>query len=860
MNHRITPRNGSMHDYRARARSAALSPIALATLSTFCHVSAHASESASQVVASLPPRPQIQDASATEFDADALRARGIDPALAAYFSQAPRFTPGSQRVSLFVNDERRGSATATFDDQGHLCFDRTLLEQAGLIVPDALKRDKAEGGKEGEGQSAAGNAAACYDYREAFPQATTDLDPGANAVRLIVPAEALNSDAKPVDKYASGGVGGVFNYNVMSMSTTGSGANSRYTLADSEFGLNAGDWIVRSRHTFTLQDGQSNISDMYTYAQKTFVRTGGMMQAGQINVSGSLFAVPSLTGVQYFPDSALIPAPAGPSFQGITNSPSRVEVHQLGMLIYSTVVPAGPFTLSNLPLTSASADVQITVTETDGGAARTYTVPAASLTAGQRAPQGLSVAVGKVRNLGSGGGDLRAPLVATASKGWNIGTRYRVATGALVAQDYQALAGSLDVAVSGSTSANVQSLMSNSQVDHARGFNVSTSASTQLTDTLSASFSATQQTPGYRSLADTTNLSILGTPYARTRSQYTASANWSHPLLGGFAMSYSYASNYNAPSSQYATLGWNRMFGRVTASLNLQKSFNRQSYSNGAASLNNDLQFYATLSIPLGSVNVQGYSTNTGGRTRFGTSVSQTVNDYWNYSARAETNPGADGPNLSGTVNVLPRYTQASMSYSQSGWSNGAYTGQLQGGVVATREGVTFSPYAIGDTFGVVSAGELSGVRISTPQGTVWTDPRGRAVVPMLPAYQRSRIEVLTKSLPRNADLNNGIDFVDAGRGSVNFVNFGVVKTRRVLLRVTTPDGVPLPPSLAVLDDKDQYLTTSVGDGVVFLNNDAAKNLHVKLSDDKICKLRYELPVKPDLDRPFDSTTAVCDF
>ncbi|MGV2292046.1 fimbria/pilus outer membrane usher protein [Trinickia sp. YCB016] len=870
MNLRITPRSGSTYDNRAQMRPTALSPFALAAFATFCHVSASASQIApeavavvslgqqSQIAPAEPANRQPKSTPASAFDADLMRARGLDPALAAYFSQAPRFMPGPQRVSLYVNGERRGNAAATFDDQGNLCFDRALLEHAGLVVPDALKHDKEQGGKEGKEPKPAAKAA-CYDYRDAFAQATVDLDPGANAVRLIVPTEALKSDAQPVGKFESGGVGGVFNYNVMSMSTSGGGSSNRYTTADGEVGLNAGDWIVRSRNVFTQQGSVSDVSNLYTYAQKTFVRTGGMLQAGQINVSGSLFPVPSLTGVQYFPDSALIPPAPGPSFQGIANSPSRVEVRQLGALIYSTIVPAGPFTLSNLPLTSASADVHITLTETNGGAKSTYTVPAASLTAGQRAPLGLSAALGKVRNLSDVDGQ-RSPLVATASKGWNVGTRYRVAAGALVAQDYQALAGSLDAALSRNTFANVQSLASNSQLDRARGFNVSASVNAQLIGNLSGSLSATQQTQGYRSLADTLTPSTLGAPYVRIRGQYTASANWSHPLLGGLALSYSYASNYDAPVSQYATLGWNRTFGRVSASLNLQKSFNQESNSNGVSSLNNGLQFYAMLSIPLGRASVRGYSTNSGGQTRFGTNVSQTVNDYWNYSARAETNPSANGPDWGGTVNVRPRYTQASASYSQFGRGSSSYTGQLQGGVVATREGVTFSPYQIGDTFGVVSAGDLSGVRISTPQGVVWTDPRGRAVLPVLPAYQRSRIEVLTKSLPRNADLSNGIDFVDAGRGSVNFVKFGVVKTRRVLLRVTTPDGAPLPAALPVLDDKDQYLTTSVGDGVVFLNSDAAKNLQVKLADDRLCKLSYELPTKPSLDRPFDSAAAVCNF
>lgn len=43
-----------------------------------------------------------------------------------------------------------------------------------------------------------------------------------------------------------------------------------------------------------------------------------------------------------------------------------------------------------------------------------------------------------------------------------------------------------------------------------------------------------------------------------------------------------------------------------------------------------------------------------------------------------------------------------------------------------------------------------------TPQGQVWTDRWGRAVVPRLSAYSSNRVEVMTSTLPRNVDIGNG--------------------------------------------------------------------------------------------------------
>ncbi len=87
---------------------------------------------------------------------------------------------------------------------------------------------------------------------------------------------------------------------------------------------------------------------------------------------------------------------------------------------------------------------------------------------------------------------------------------------------------------------------------------------------------------------------------------------------------------------------------------------------------------------------------------------------------------------------------------------------------------MTFSPYPVRDTFALVSVGDMSGIKLSTPSGPVWTDWQGQAVVPQVNAYGRSPVEVQTRSLPRNADINNGLAMITAGRGAVDRVEFGV--------------------------------------------------------------------------------------
>jgi outer membrane usher protein FimD/PapC len=158
----------------------------------------------------------------------------------------------------------------------------------------------------------------------------------------------------------------------------------------------------------------------------------------------------------------------------------------------------------------------------------------------------------------------------------------------------------------------------------------------------------------------------------------------------------------------------------------------------------------------------------------------------------------------------------------------------------------------------VASAGDLSGVKIDTPQGPVWTDYRGYAAIPSMPAYSTSNLQIITKTLPRNVDVRNGFQEVSVGRGSVSFVDFGVVKVRRILLDIRFADGQALPRDSGIFDAEDSYVTTAVADGQVFLDKPPASALYAKTPDGRKCELVFQLPEKQDLDAAFEHVDAVC--
>ncbi len=811
-------------------------------------------------IAALP----LQAADASGFDLNMLKERGIDPQLADYFREAARFRPGVQVVTLFVNGSKRGRVDARFNTKGDLCFDVGLLDKGGLIVPSQLKKGEKPLPMPGTTAAPATTAAspACFDYKEAFPQTQVELRPGKEEVALVVPTDALRPSEDDFAGYSNGGTAAMLNYEILGVNSKFAGGGSRFMSGNAELGFNFKDWIVRSREIYTAQDGKSQRQHVYAYAQHTLMDYKSILQAGQINIANSAVSGGSITGAQIIPEGALMSLNRNNVMvEGIAQWQARVEVRQAGALIYTTIVPAGPFALSDLPLLNSGSDLEVTVVEATG-AQRRFIVPAASLHSGSLGSQrGYSFAVGRQRSFG--GSTARQPWIVTGSGGWKIGKDSNANAGLMAATSYQAGAWGMDTRIFNNTSISLQQRLSNATGEGVRGTQVSLSSSSLLSTTLSGSFSATQQTLGYRDLADTiidTSTNAGDLQHNRYRGQYTASLSWSNATLGSFNVAYSRSSLFSGVATQRVTAAWGQTFAFGTVSFNVEhnlgSSGNTDANSSNTVPINT---FYLTLSIPLGQRNVRTYVNNSSGYKRYGASYNETINEYANYTVSAERNTQNQETDLSTQASILPRYTQVNLGYSRAGSGATSMNGGLRGGMVLHQNGLTLSPYPIQDTFGILSVGDESGIRVSTPYGPVWTDPWGQAVISQMTPYASSRLEIATKSLPRNVDIKNGYKLVEPGRGSVNFVTFDTIKVRRILLNTKGADGNPLPKGAFVLDAEGQFVTTVVDDGQIFLINGVPNSkLEVSLPDGRQCSLQFELPAKADPNMFFETAEARC--
>lgn len=778
------------------------------------------------------------------FDTELLQRRGIDPKVAEYFRQAPRFGTGKQRVSLSVNGQRRGELDVRFDEDGQLCFDAALLEKGRLRLPDSFPLPAAE--------------ADCIDFVAAWPQTGFELDPATAVVGLVVPTDALSARVDPLPDYAGGGVAALLNYDITaSDSRFGSGSN-RSLAANTELGFNAGDWIVRSRQSFSSGDSSSRFDTLYSYAQRSFVNQRKILQAGQLSINSPVFSGAQIVGLQVLPETALVDnAPGAALVEGIAESQARVEVRQNGALLYSTVVPPGPFALGDLPPLSTGLPLEVTVVEADGRR-RQFTVPAAALLRPSRAAEGLSFAVGRVQPWGNRGTDSGiTPWVVSAARGWALGDDIRLSGGAIGAQGYQAAGYGLDGRVD-DWNFSLRHVRAHSRQAHVHGDQVSLAASWMLRSGLSWSASLQQRSAGYRELQESLYRSDEADTFSRASRQFTTHLSWGGATVGRFTTSYSRSLQAGGNYQDRALLSWSRQFRGVTANVNGQWSLGS---AQDSSSLSDRHAIYASLSVPLGRSRLRLTANDRDGNRRYGANYAAQVNDQLSYSASVQRNAQRGTQDVSANVNWLPRYAQAGLGYTRYGSGGQFRTGSLRGGAVLHRDGVTLSPHPIQDTFGIVRLSKpQAGVKLNTPGGTVWTDAWGRAVIAQLPAFQRSQVDVDTKTLPRNIDIDNAAADLLPRRGSVHRLDFGLSQNRRVLLQVLGSSGQPLPKGNVVANDAGEFVTAVGKNGEVYL---AGANLEGRFTsydtEGAACALSYRLPELPDPDQYYETADARCE-
>lgn len=784
-----------------------------------------------------------------EFDTSIIKDRGLDPSLGQYFSSAAKFTPGVKMVTVVVNGEKKGTVSATFGQDGQLCVSTSFLQGASLVVP----REVAKLSDDEKPDS-------CYDYTNAFPGTVITPVPAQEELDLVVPQEAIDTtgEGDQAKDYSTGGTAGILNYTAFATQNTSDNTTSETKQLMLEEGLNMHDWLFRSRQSLTEEDGTRNTDNLYAYLQHTLVDSQKIFQAGEINTGGSIFAGTAISGVQIMPEEALSPeGSSGVTVSGIARSPqARVEVRQAGRIVYSTLVPVGPFTLNDVPVIRTNAELDVTVTENDGSKNH-FVIPADAVNSHQlNSPAGLSAAVGRYR---SNGDDTSQPMLATLSDGWRVKPWLNIGTGVMTAQGYDAAALTVDTLPSNKMLLSTTLKTSMDQEHGVKGRSTTLSASYMMSSKLTTDVSMTRYSSGYRELEDS-----LEDDFQQYEGEYAAGVHFSLADFGSFSLHYSQTQGAEGNEGrQFVNAAWGKSFGRMNLNVSWQRSVNQenddQDDDRNDNSDNGDTVF-VNISMPLGGHHISAYSHTLHHETNTGLQTNGDISQSTSYSLAAERDIADRENSFNGSINSNLHYTRLGVSAGTDGPDGRNYGVALSGGVVAHQHGVTLSPWPVKDTFAIIDAGKgLAGTRINTSAGDVWTDHWGQAVVPSVNPYHKVRVELDAKSLPQDVDVENGFSELATGRGAVGHVEFNTLHVHRAMIRVKMANGGTLKKGSTVIDGAGNYAATAVDNGLLFMEDISAKPALYLTDEDsvRVCQISYTLSPEGEK-QTYENINGVC--
>ncbi|MBK4725197.1 fimbria/pilus outer membrane usher protein [Pantoea agglomerans] len=764
------------------------------------------------------------ETSPEDWDIETLKRHGLDPNALEKLDRLGKIPAGMNVVDISLNGDFIGSFQLQVTPQGAMCFTPELLEELGLSVPDAARSQK------------------CYDWAASDSQISLAWQQETQSLSIVVPSSWLVSKR---DEGEYGGSAIHVNYNYFSSVNRSRNHQERYSWLALDSGINLANWMLRSQQNFQ-QDKQGLTATVNsTYLERYVSKLNKTLQAGEINVKNTLFSLDTLNGFQLSPDDVLSQGEGGSgvNIEGIANTPqARVEVRQYDQIIYSTLVPAGPFNLENIPVQNLNTSLDVTVIE-NHGENQHFVVPVTQLTRfNGRSSPGFSLAIGSVKRVAQDGA---TPAILTLNQNWQPGPSWSLRSGALLSKTYHSLAISLNGVpkiLASSSSLSLQAIVEQNDSPRSNGAKLQLSGSHNLSQDLSLSLGMSKNSPGFITLNEAKQRNSQHND--QQNNELSLSANWSPQWLGTLSLSYSRTRSYqNNQLWRYAMLSWNRRFTK-----NFRLSL---SASQGSGGKQKNKNISLNVNWSLGETHFRHYYRAYNHREVVGSEVSAPLSDYSDYNLALEQINSDHSRSIQASLNSDLRYTRLSLNTQQDTQHNSNYSVSGQGAVILYPYGVGFSNNPVSDTFGLLSLNRpVAGIPIITPGGTAWTDWRGEAVLPSIPPWQDSSLNIDVDKLPKNIDVINGHRTLHLARGTVKKVQIALLSGTRLLLTIRLADGQMLPKG-STLWQEGGIVAEAVDEGVVFLSNAADQaSMRVKIARSKEeCNINYQVDDEDDDDR-----------
>ena len=732
---------------------------------------------------------------------------GVNPEVWAALNGS--YAPGRYLVDLSLNGKEAGKQIldVTPQDSNELCLTEAWLTKAGIYVSADYFREGYDATRQ------------CYVLTKA-PSVKVDFDVSTQSLALSIPQRGLVTMPDNVDwDYGTS----AFRVNYNANANTGRNNTSAFGSADLK--ANIGRWVVSSSAMASTGDngGNSATINMFTASRAIRLLNADLL-VGKTSTGDSMLGSTGTYGVSLSRNNSMKPGNLGytPVFSGIANGPSRVTLTQNGRLLYSEMVPAGPFSITNVPLYT-SGDVTMKVTGEDGRE-QTQVFPLAVMN-GQLSPGEYEF------NLAAGLPDDDSDMdgaVFAASYGYGL-ENLTLRTGLVFNQDWKGASAGMVVGLGWLGAVSVDGAYASAKYrdgSHS-GNKVQLTWSKQLetTDT-GLRLSWLRRSEEYEDMSSFNPSEVYSLVNQGRRVKDEWSAGISQQVGELFSLSLSGWQRSYYPVSVISAHRQQKDSGKergVTGTLSTQiegVGVNLSWTGSRNAEGENNWSASASVSVPFMLLERR-YSSSTSvsagkdGSTGFSTGVSGSLNDRFSYGFGGGRDSGGSASSyLNASYSGDWAYLSGALNQSSSGGISGSVSASGAVLAVPAAKDIMFSR-TTGDTVAVVNVKDTPGVKVTSGDGQ--TDGDGNLVVP-LNSYDWNTVTIDAGTLPLNTELTNTSQKVVPTDKAVVWMPFDALKVKRYLLQVKQRDGEFVPGGTWARDSKNTPLGFVANNGVLMIN------------------------------------------
>ena len=782
----------------------------------------------------------------------ALWAASVGVSLLAGFGAAGQDAgPGMERdlyLEVFINETATGLITHFRElPNGGLVADGQELANTGILPVTE--------GQQGEIRV------------DQLPGVTYRIDEEAQtlhfqAVEVALAAKVISAAPEAVDKVFSEdpdedeqhkvhtGYGVVLNYNITLEAHLGQDALAGSHFASADFDARIFLPVGALSHSFALSQAAQGSEQSYVYRRlDTFWRTAlpgraSQVQIGDITTRGPSWARPVRLGgiliernFDLRPDLVTIPLP---SFEGSALVPSTVDVYSDSIRRFSAEVPAGPFTLNDLPFGTGSGDAQVVVRDVKGRETR---IDLPFLVSSDLMRKGIfdyALALGHPRlGIGTvtdrygdgffGAATLRFGLTDGITLALHAEGGEDLRMGGIAATFRVGTLGTATVSVADSRSASGQGTLAEVQAGLSFGrLRVSGRMMRTMGDFVDIARATAEVTNPDSTLSGalvSLNQIAISLPLAKGRRGANASVFYADTRRAGEEPDTSLGIAYSQQIFKDSTLSLSALAvegetSDVILGLGLHIPLSKR-VSVGATLEHRDGDFHQTLSA-------SGRPEEPASGWAWRMQVTR--------EAHASVQASAGREFRHGTVEFGTRLSQTEQSVGL----------RLEGALVASGGGL-FAANRVNDAFAVVDAGAPDVDVMFENRSAGTTGRSGKLLLPDLRSYDLNNISIDPATLPLDADVPGTTTIVRPAHRSGVKVDFAVTTNpASAIVELVTLDGAPMPVGLtAVLAGTGESFLIGY-DGMVYaLGLDARNEFSVRNLDGTECLANFDYTDEP---------------